>query len=678
MEAYRGLFVEEAREHVRALADGLEALAEGHDPAVIDALFRAAHSIKGSAATIGFEDVARLAHALEDHLDLLRSAAATDSAWLERLASAVDVLDTAVERLADGLDPEGLDEHTSRLRALLEDRPQATPATPPASAAPMEVPSSLRVAYDDADTGTRLLLRIRTASDCVAPRARLMVAKRAAAQVGSLVQVDPPEEVWRDLAPNRAHTVHLLIATDQDPEAVRARFAGIPDIEEAVVVAARDTPLAATTRPAPDDVTDAPLVRPSPTVRVRAEAIDRLVELMGEVRIAQTQLERRIGEALSEAAPYPLSETLRRLELGVRGLYQDLLDMRTVRVALLLDRFPRLVRELSGGLGKEVRLVVEGRDTTLDRSVVETLADPLVHLVKNALDHGIEPPSEREKAGKERQGLLRIEVQRGPAGIEVAVSDDGRGIDTEAVKRRAIERGIVDAERAERLSQDELVLLITTPGFSTARAVTEVSGRGVGLDVVKTGIERVGGSMRVHSRPGEGTRIVLDLPASLAVMEALEVEAAGVLCYIPVDSVVTSLPLEPGDLARGRLDPPSERTAGESASTPADLLLWDRGDGRPSTSIPVLPLDDLLHDTSEGQRTGPPVAVVLERHGVRLALAVTRIGILQEIVVKRLVVPGEATPLVAGATITSDGAVALILDVAALLAEAHARLQVTV
>lgn len=647
-DKYRALFVEEAREHLSAMDRGLVALEDRPDAETLDGLYRAAHSLKGAAGTLGYDDIASLAHAFEDGLDVLRDRPDHAEVLVPVLLPAADALEEAVDQIDQGGEPAGLDAHTRRVRDAIPGR-TGEGSSSPSRPAP-------------ADT------------DAEGPEAV------------------PPPTGGRHDAPDGAEGGN-----------------GAPGAS-----------------PATHGGAGARLVRTGSSVRVPVDRIDRLVDLMGELRIAGTRLDDVLGEVLDEERPYQLQESLRSLHVGMRALYDDVLEIRTMPVALLLDRLPRMARDLAQELGKEAEVVLEGRETTVDRSVIEALGDPVLHLVRNALDHGIESPEVRRGAGKPPYGTLTVRVLRDTSGITVTVEDDGRGIDVEAVRERAVERGLIGPEEAAHLHADDVLRLITAPGFSTAREVTSVSGRGVGLDVVKHAVERVGGSLRLRGRPAGGTIVTLRLPPSLAVMDALAVKVDEETFYLPVDSVVTSLVLDRSDRARGRLVPP--RTGDDGAEADAALegparLLWtqtardaptDDVDEPADAPIPIVRLSDLLAvrdrpryrgssvARSEGlrkveeqaalsrrhgrDRHGPrpavptrapisetrateeaSVAVVVKRHGQRLCLLVDAIGTLREIVVKTLDSPGASMLHVSGATIDADGSVALILDVASLL-----------
>jgi two-component system chemotaxis sensor kinase CheA len=368
----------------------------------------------------------------------------------------------------------------------------------------------------------------------------------------------------------------------------------------------------------------------STLVRVRQDRLDALADEVGELVIARERL-----RALVERHPDPELREAADEVAALVGLVRDrALELRRVPAGEVLGRLPRLVRDSARALGREVELTLEGRDEELDRSLVAELGDLLVHLLRNAVDHGIEPPEERRAAGKAAAGRIRVAVERERATVLIHVEDDGRGLDRERILRRARERGWLgeDADGADV----DLASLIARPGFSTAERVTEVSGRGVGLDVVRARVEALGGDWGVRSEGGKGTAFLLRLPASLAIVKALQVEAAGELYSVPLACVA-----EVGELA--------------AAEAGDDAVEW-RGETLPALSLPAL--------LARRPVTPPdPVPLlVLEASGTRLALLVDRLGGQHEAVPKPFDAAAGTVPIFGGATLRRDGRPSLVLD----------------
>lgn len=384
------------------------------------------------------------------------------------------------------------------------------------------------------------------------------------------------------------------------------------------------------------------------SIRVDVRVLDRLMTLVGELVLARNQIVQRLRSGDGSG----LATTCQRLDLVTGELQDGIMQTRMQPIANVWSRLPRLTRDLAVACGKQVRLEMSGEDTELDRALIEAIKDPLTHIVRNAIDHGIEPPEVRTAAGKPAEGRLLLGAFHEGGFVNVEICDDGAGIDTERIRAKAIARGLVAPERAEGLSESELVDLIFLPGVSTAERVTNVSGRGVGMDVVKSNIERLGGSIEVRSRPGCGTRFRIEIPLTLAIIPAVVVESAGDRYAVPQSSLVELVRLE-GDAARRGIEHVHEAAV-------------HRLRGR------LLPLVDLARELGTGDRLGArapndTVSLVVLRAGEELfGLVVDAVHDTEEIVVKPLASQLEHLAAFSGATILGDGTVALILDVLGL------------
>lgn len=382
----------------------------------------------------------------------------------------------------------------------------------------------------------------------------------------------------------------------------------------------------------------------SSMVRVDFARLDHLLNLVGELIVHRTKLHelaRRIADAAPEAGP-ELLEAVHRVAGVSTQLQETIMDVRMLPIRHVFERFPRLVRDLARQQGKQVELVLQGEDTRVDKAVIDELGEPLVHLVRNAVDHGIEPPAARSARGKPPTGTIVLAAAQESNQVVITLVDDGSGIDAAAVRRKAVERGIVRPD--EELSDRDAIQLIFTEGFSTARSVTDVSGRGVGLDVVVRSMERLNGLVEAETIPGAGTKFTLQLPLTLAIITVLMVEVGGAVYALPSGAVVESLRFPRSEVVR--------------ISGRDTLRVRDR-------IVPVLHLAELFG--VEAARGDEAYAVIVGRGEKRLALTVDRLRGQQDVVIKALdPVVAEATVGIAGATILGDGRVVLILDVAAL------------
>lgn len=377
------------------------------------------------------------------------------------------------------------------------------------------------------------------------------------------------------------------------------------------------------------------------TVRVDIGRLDKLMNLVGELVIGRARIERLAMEAKIKAFDEPLSQLGR-----ISGEIQELVTkLRMVPVSFVFDRFPRIVRDLSKNMGKEIDLVIEGKETELDRTVIDEIGDPMVHLIRNAVDHGVETPEERKKAQKSRQGTVFIAAYQEGNGVIIEVRDDGKGIDTTVVRKKAVERGMLTPEEAAALTEEEAIRLVFLPGFSTAKEVTDVSGRGVGMDAVKNKVESLGGQFQVESAVGKGTRVLIRLPLTLAIVLALLIRVGEETYAISLENVEETLLVQKDEIKYVH-GTPVTNVRGEILSL-KKLSTILRGENK-----------------NDDAQEYPVVVVKLGRN--RVGFIVDELVGQQEIVIKPLGKLLSKVRGMAGATILGDGNVALILDVASL------------
>jgi two-component system, chemotaxis family, sensor kinase CheA len=437
----------------------------------------------------------------------------------------------------------------------------------------------------------------------------------------------------------------VALEADAAPDAV-----AIAALMEPAPVAAQSSELSCAPEAAPvaEQVpgTDVAETRPSEaSIRVDVELLEQLVRLAGELVLARNQIVQRAVTLNDE----PLSRACRRLNLVAGGLQEGVMRTRMQPIENVWAKLPRVVRDLSSQLGRKVRLELEGGDTELDRTLLEAVKDPLTHLVRNAIDHGIESPEQRVAAGKQATGVLHLRAAHEGGQVLVEITDNGRGIDPVAVGNKAVANGVITATQREEMSDADLQRLVFLPGFSTASAVTNVSGRGVGLDVVTNNIERIGGSIDVESTPGVGTAWRLRIPLTLAIVPALTVLCAGQRYAIPQVNLLELV----------RLDEDRRNGGLEEIGDAQVYRLRD-------TLLPVVRLADILGLSDTDQEVGQPVIVVLEADGRRFGLVVDRVLDTEEIVVKPISGALKEIGYYAGATVLGDGRVTLIIDVQGL------------
>ncbi|OHE85906.1 chemotaxis protein CheA [Rhodanobacter soli] len=601
-------FLVEAGELLQRLGEQLVGLeAAPGDGELLNAVFRAFHTVKGGAGFLALEPMVLLCHHAEDLLNEARNGNVVLGAiHMDALLEALDLLNDMMAAVGAGV-PLGMPP-----AALLESLLPGTRPAPVVVPVAAPAPSADGGAIDDSEFEALLdSMYGRAAPGTVMPAA-LPVAPATSATID-----DDEFEALLDALHGKA-----------EQPAAAAAVAPAAVVETA---AAKPAAAAAAHQAAPAEN----------TVRVDTARLDVLVNHAGELVLVRNRLlslAARNGSEALVAAANELDRVTDELQTAVMG-------MRMQPVGRLFQRFPRIVRDLARQLGKEVELVLEGEGTDLDRSLVEALADPLIHLLRNALDHGVEMPDERELAGKPRKGRVCLSASQRGERIVIAVHDDGRGMDPDILRRKAVEKGVIDAVQASRLSEGECYELIFRPGFSTAAAVSDISGRGVGMDVVKTRVAELGGTLQVHSTLGHGSELELTVPLTLAVLRVLMVRVDTRLLALPMCNVEEVFELDDGQ------------------DSLLDGRLVARHRGR------ALPLVNLVGWAGAVAAAGRHVAVLHIGHQ-RLGCLVHEVLGREDVIVKPLGPLFDGVPGIAGATVTGDGRLALVMDLAGLASDA--------
>jgi two-component system, chemotaxis family, sensor kinase CheA len=656
--AFHAIFFEEADEHLAAV----ETTLLGLDPAAPDAealnaIFRAVHSIKGSAGMLGFTEIVSLTHAFENLLDLLRKnqralTRADVDAMLRSgdvvktqvafrrgaLASAPDI--TAVEgelrALASSAGQDAVQRFSVRLGPLAEPIEAASLETMLSGLAAMgevQAPEIHNVAGGEIRFGVSLVgceADLRSVLALVVPAEIIHIGPAGEQATAQPAPEPAPEPAAAPAAqPAPAETAGIDMFTSAEAWRERRKGRG-----------RRASDVLATTNAHGRREADRAAVAQSDagSIRVSVEKIDRLVNLVGELVITEAMLSQQAAKADSHLGGLAGLTDLAR---HTRNLQEAVMAIRMVPISAVFSRFPRLVRELSQRLGKEVEIKLSGEATELDRGLIERITDPLTHLVRNAIDHGIELPEARQAAGKPRGGTIWMSASQRGGRIIIEVRDDGRGLDRERILKRAAERGMSIAADA---SDQDVWRIIFEPGFSTAESVTDVSGRGVGMDVVRRNIQLLGGSVELASTDGRGMAVTVSVPLTLAIIEAMTVGAAGETYVLPLAAVV------------------------ESRSVQSDEIHGVAGQGH---TLRVR--DEYLPVRRLGRSDG--IAVIVEADGARAALLVDELIGQQQVVVKSLEANFRKVPGISGATIMGDGKVALILDLAHIIGQPSGRAQ---
>ncbi|GBC85019.1 Chemotaxis protein CheA [bacterium HR11] len=627
-EKYFRMFLEETGEYLREMYETVRRLAEAPTAEAWSELFRRAHSIKGMAASLGLGAVQQLAHAMEDFLT-----------WVQRRPDAPARLGLLAEGLEclEGLlrkPPSELQAPDAAVQAVVE-RLRAGPTGAPGvgsgdgsagAPATLSGPSPALSVSTDAAAVDRVRWEghVTLVEGALLPAARWAVVLRALQRLGSLVESRPAAD---EIAQGKVgRHLSFVIESDADATAIEAALRQVPDVETVEVRRrASEVPVETTS----SDVLPA-------TIRVRLSEVDRLFDL---ARAVFMQVQRLRGSlsvvSLEDEALLRDTETL------ARQLYLGLLDLRMLPLEVLIEPLRRMAEALARQMGKRVRLVTRGEDLTLDKAVLEHLMDPFIHMVRNSVDHGIEPPAERRAKGKPEEGYISIHAQQRGEWMQVVVLDDGRGMDVERIAQTALERGIVTPDQLRRMSVEEVCMLVTIPGFSTAEAVTEVSGRGVGMDVVRHRVEALGGTLRIETRRDRGTRITLRIPARLSILDTLIVGHGRYRLAIPMDRVRRATPYL-REAIHYRQEVP---------------VLYQDG-----FIAPVLFMDQVL-----GEGTGQPrhryYMLTIQYEKGLYVLAVADIQGEHRSVVQRLEPPLSRIPLFSGITVSPALEVIPLLDV---------------
>lgn len=638
-------FLVEAGELVERLGEQLVGLeASPQDTELLNAVFRAFHTVKGGAGFLNVEPMVQLCHHAEDLLNEARSGALLiDAARMDALLEALDLLNVMMAALSASapmeMPPPAL------LQRLTPPKKGAAPAPAPAPApVAAAAPAGSSEAIDDSEFEALLDSLYGTAAPGTVEPAPIVAAPKADGPIGddefealldSLHGGAAPGAVTPAPTPADAGAIG-----DDEFEALLDNLHGKGGTPGQVVAAAPVPAPAPTPTPAPAAAPAKPAAAAETSVRVDTARLDTLVNQAGELLL----LRNRLLTLAARTGDDSLSSTVDELNRVADDLQNAVLGMRMQPVGRLFQRFPRIVRDLARQLGKEVDLVTEGEGTDLDRSLVEALADPMVHLIRNALDHGLEGPDERERAGKSRRGTVRLGATQRGESIVITVGDDGRGMNAEVLKRKAVEKGVIDEAQAARLTENECYELIFRAGFSTAATVSDISGRGVGMDVVKTRITELGGTLRVQSRLGHGSTLQLTVPLTLAILRVLMVRVGDRQLALPLSNVDEVFELRPGQdsLLDGRMVAAHRGRA----LVLGDLSGWAGISAAPGRHVVVLHIGHL--------RLGCLVHEVIGR---------------EDVMVKPLGHLFEGVSGVAGATVTGDGGLALVLDLAGLADE---------
>jgi len=641
-EAYRSLFVAESRENHENLGKYLLLIEKGVDQNAIDEIFRSIHTLKGASASMGFAEMERLCHAMEDVFQLIRSGTAHMSSDLGNLLLACsDDLEQMIDDVETGGDTstkkaeekvQALKQWHEQLGGTTQKKKSAQPAPAKAEAAHEISPAKSGGGKPEYD------IRITVATECAMKDVRALLAIGNLEALGTILSSTPTKEVIDE--GDFDGTLELRIASDAGEEALKTTATGTEIAKvEIFPVVKQEIPASDSAEKSPSVETDKKPAagqdksREIKNLRVDITQLDHIMNLVEDLVINRG----RLKQIADTHKIKEMDEAIGMVDRSVSDLQNLMMNIRMIPLNHIFNRLPRVVRDVAQYDKKEVEFFIEGGETELDRSVMDGLNDPLLHLIRNAVNHGIESPEIREKAGKPRKGVVRLSARRDRDNVIIELVDDGGGINVERVKAKAVERGLITKEVAQTFSTEQAVDLLFQPGFSTAETITDISGRGVGLDVVKRSIDALKGTIRVETTPGKGSRFELLLPPTMAIVDVMIVRINGRRIGIPISSIV--------EVANFRKDSTHRIGKGEA------ILLRDE-------VLQVFWLNDMMGESKECE-----ILIVVQYEKRKCCIAVDVVEGKQEVVVKPLSRIIGNTRGVSGVTILGDGDVVPVLDV---------------
>lgn len=691
---YLEIFLDETKEHLQSLSDQFMILEQEPDNMdTINEIFRSAHTLKGMAGTMGYKRMQTLTHDMENVFSEVRNnTIKVDGAMVDLLFQCLDALEEYTENIQNTGD-EGTNDNEHLIKALndylaknsgdgapqpakeekkepAKEEPKQEAGADPAKEKWREIKlgdTEHTVIAEAKKQGKKCLgVTVYVQESCILKAARAFLVYKALEELGDMIVSVPSAQ---DIEDERFEfDFSVIILTDADAETVKNAVLNVSEIEAAYVGEVESVQPEEAVQPAaiaevqpkeeeqpkkaapaaPAKAADKkPISKPivNRTVRVDIEKLDVLMNLVSELIIAKNSL---VSTSSQEGilTNNTFNEQIEYLESVTTNLHESVMKVRMVPIETVVQKFPKMIRDLSKKLDKKMQLFMSGEETELDRTVVDEIGDPLMHLLRNSADHGLESAEVRKERGKPEVGSIFLDAYQDGNNVIIEVRDDGNGIDVEAVKKKAIERGTITPEQAENMADKDVIALLFLPSFSTAKKVSDVSGRGVGLDVVKSKIESLSGEVEVKTKLGEGSTFIIRLPLTLAIIQALMVEVGGEKYAIPLGSIQTIEDVEPAEIKYVQ----------------AKEVINLRG-----TVIPLIRLNEVL-DNESTKKPDENLLVIIVKKGDKLAgLVVDELMGQQEIVIKSLGNYINKNKIISGATILGDGEIALILDTNALL-----------
>jgi two-component system, chemotaxis family, sensor kinase CheA len=664
MTQYLDIFIEESKEHLQAINQQVLLLEKSPEElTIVNEIFRSAHTLKGMSATMGYEDLANLTHCMENVLDAIRNKKITVTTQvLDVLFTSLDHLEAMVVEISEGgSGKRDVSETVLDLEAL--EKGEMTKSVSHKADKPAELSQSFdqyekQIILQSKEQGFHAYeLSISLRKDCILKAARVYMVFEVIEQIGEIIKSIPSVDMLE--AEQFESDFKLSILTKETGEEIKQRILKVSEVDEVVVSeinterlndsvhtesvhSAEKINASTETKKEDSSASSSGGSAAGKTIRVNIERLDQLMNLFEELVIDRGRLE-EISKMLKSAE---LNETVERMSRVSGDLQNIILTMRMVPVEQVFNRFPRMVRGLAKDLGKNVNLEIVGAETELDRTVIDEIGDPLVHLLRNSIDHGIEKPSVRSTSGKDETGTIYLRAYHSGNHVFIEIEDDGAGINRQKVLEKALENGIITKEMSENLTDKQCFELLFASGFSTAEVISDISGRGVGLDVVKNKIESLGGSISVDSTAGHGTIFSIQLPLTLSIMSVMLVEVQKEKYAIPLSSIIETAIIKKEEIL----------------SAHNQKVMDFRG-----RVVPLVFMKEIF-EVPSAMEASEYVPVVVVRKGDKMAALVVDSFIgQQEIVLKSLGQYLSSVFAISGATILGDGQVALILDCNALI-----------
>ncbi|AIF44200.1 chemotaxis protein CheA [Virgibacillus sp. SK37] len=662
---YIDMFLDESREHLQAVNDNLLHLEKQPDDlSIVNEIFRSAHTLKGMAATMGYEDISALTHKMENVLDKIRnSELMVTTHIIDIIFQAIEALEEMVEEIAQGND--GKKDVTGLVNSL--DQIENGKANQDTNEIKEEVNSfeaekveldeyqSTVIAQAEEQGFKAYYIQVRLNEDCLLKAVRAYMVVEALEAKGEIIKTTPETEALE--AGDFKQDFTLIFLSNESVQTLETVVNSVSEIEQVNIQGLATTMEKQAEKAQHEEATSAESssetaevktqgqATKSTTIRVNLERIDHLMNLFEEVVIDRSRL-----EDLAEKLGNPeLAETVEHMSRVSEDMQSLILTMRMVAVEQVFNRFPRMVRGLAKDLNKRIDLQIIGADTELDRTVIDEIGDPLVHLIRNSIDHGIELPAERLKAGKREEGELILRAYHSGNHVFIEIQDDGAGINREKVEEKAVENGLITREAAKQLTDEEIYPFILASGFSTAATVSDISGRGVGLDVVKSKIEALGGKITIESEKGQGSKFSIQLPLTLSILSSLLVKVEEETYAIPLSSIIETALLKEEQIM----------------SAHGKKVMDFRG-----SVVPLVSLKSVFNvpDSDNTENGSGHHAVVVVKKGEKMTgLMVDSFIGQREIVLKSLGNYLKDVFAISGSTILGDGQVALIIDPNALI-----------